>query len=135
MAKNRYKRVEKVFSISLGAGCRGFKSLHSGHKGTLIMIRSESLCFAPHLKSKLLASRDISTSRKLYTKKSIPRQSDSAGDSTFIQTGFFTISCHYKVCEMLIKFARRAIRMQDRYSYARSDSVCNIRFRLNYTIQ
>ena len=26
MAKNRYKRVEKVFSISLGAGCRRFES-------------------------------------------------------------------------------------------------------------
>jgi hypothetical protein len=26
MAENRYKRAEKVFPISLGAGCRGFKS-------------------------------------------------------------------------------------------------------------
>ena len=26
MAKNRYKRAEKVFSISLGAGCREFES-------------------------------------------------------------------------------------------------------------
>ena len=31
MAKNRYKRVEKVFSISLGAGCRRFESCHSDH--------------------------------------------------------------------------------------------------------
>jgi len=29
MAENRYKRAEKVFPISLGAGCRGFESLHS----------------------------------------------------------------------------------------------------------
>ena len=29
--KNRYKRVEKVFSISLGAGCRRFESCHSDH--------------------------------------------------------------------------------------------------------
>ena len=30
MAKNRYKRVEKVFSISLGARCREFESPISG---------------------------------------------------------------------------------------------------------
>ena len=33
MAKNRYKRVEKVFSISLGARCREFESPHSDHVG------------------------------------------------------------------------------------------------------
>ena len=31
MAENRYKRAEKVFPISLGAGCRRFKSCHSDH--------------------------------------------------------------------------------------------------------
>ena len=31
MAKNRYKQVKKVFSISLGAGCRRFESCHSDH--------------------------------------------------------------------------------------------------------
>ena len=34
MAENRYKQAKKVFSISLGAGCRGFKSLHSDQKGS-----------------------------------------------------------------------------------------------------
>ena len=29
-AENRYKRAEKVFPISLGAGCRAFESPHSG---------------------------------------------------------------------------------------------------------
>ena len=30
-AENRYKRAEKVFRISLGAGCRRFESCHSDH--------------------------------------------------------------------------------------------------------
>ena len=38
MAKNRYKRVEKVFSISLGARCRRFESCRPDHKSTVILI-------------------------------------------------------------------------------------------------
>ena len=34
MAKNRYKQVKKVFSISLGAGGPGFESLHSDQKAS-----------------------------------------------------------------------------------------------------
>ena len=37
-AKNRHKRVKKVFPISLGPGCREFESRHSDHKSTVILI-------------------------------------------------------------------------------------------------
>ena len=56
MAKNRYKRAEKVFPISLGAGCRRFESCHSDHlslknrlKRRFFCVNSSILSFAwPH---------------------------------------------------------------------------------------
>ena len=37
MTKNRYKQVEKVFSISLGSGGRAFESHYSGQKPSEIV--------------------------------------------------------------------------------------------------
>ncbi len=56
----------------LKVGCIGIIISVICHKGTLIMIRSGSLCFALRLYSKPLVPRDITTSRKLYTEKLIP---------------------------------------------------------------
>ena len=44
MAKNRYKRVEKVFSISLGAGGPGFESLHSDHLSLKNRLKRRFFC-------------------------------------------------------------------------------------------
>ena len=65
------RNEESRIFLNSDSGGRGFESRQPYHKGTLIMIRSGSLCFAPRPLPKRLTSRGISTSRKLYTEKSI----------------------------------------------------------------
>ena len=43
-AENRYKRVEKVFPISLGAGCRRFESCHSDHLSSKNRLKRRFFC-------------------------------------------------------------------------------------------
>ena len=44
MAKNRYKQAKKVFSISLGAGCRRFESCHSDHLSQKNRLKRRFFC-------------------------------------------------------------------------------------------
>ena len=44
MAENRYKRAEKVFLISLGAGCRRFESCHSDHLSWKSRLKRRFFC-------------------------------------------------------------------------------------------
>ena len=107
MAKNRYKQAKKVFSISLGAGCRRFESCHPDHlfqknrlKGRFFCVKSLFFSFTwPHSncgqRGKMAA---LSLERKNAENGKIPNQSLTVGIMTYRRNTVLEIEFIHNVC-------------------------------------
>ncbi len=107
MAKNRYKQAKKVFSISLGAGCRRFESCHSDHlfqknrlKGRFFCVKSLFFSFTwPHSncgqRGKMAA---LSLERKNAENGKIPNQSLTVGIMIYRRNTVLEIEFIHNVC-------------------------------------
>ena len=79
MAKNRYKQVKKVFSISLGARCREFESPISDQNALMkdAIQKTPHFCAAFSLSRNLVCTQEQTGSRTYMSEKTAKRNEDN----------------------------------------------------------